>query len=286
MCADKDSKFFVYLHRRSSDDKVFYIGKGTGRRFSSVKSRNPHWHNVAKKHGWYYEIVFENLSHQEALDLERETISEMTYFCEPLTNMNGGGTGFAGFSMPEDVKAKISKAVKKSFLDEKRKETHRISVTGRRWSEESKREFSKSKESRKKHKWESLETGDVHCLTQAEARKQLGLTQTQTSALVNQKVTIANGWKIYGTLTANERARRLVVDTSSGDILNVSQKELIQMGLSSACASRLFSGKKDIAGGFVLLDRVDSVLTVAKQIEIGLLAQTTIEGKSALLRLR
>jgi len=94
--------FYVYLHRRASDNKVFYVGKGKGKRAYSTFGRNDRWSKTANKHGLIVEIVFDNLEEAEAFQIERDTILEMKYFEYPLVNMTDGGEGLSGFKWSEE----------------------------------------------------------------------------------------------------------------------------------------------------------------------------------------
>lgn len=88
--------FYVYIHRRLSDNKPFYVGKGKGNRAFSSSGRNSYWKNTKDKHGFSVELVFENLSEEEAFQCEKDTITEFRYFGYPLTNMTDGGEGLSG----------------------------------------------------------------------------------------------------------------------------------------------------------------------------------------------
>lgn len=87
----KESIYYVYLHRRETDMSPFYVGKGSGKRAWNFSSRNNFWKNVKNKHGVVVEIAFENLSEEEALQLEKDTILELEYFGYKLTNLTSGG---------------------------------------------------------------------------------------------------------------------------------------------------------------------------------------------------
>lgn len=90
--------FYVYLHRRSSDGKVFYVGKGSGKRAKETHGRNIRWKRTVEKHGMYIEYYRENLSEQEAFDLEIETIRLMReLYPETMCNMTDGGEGLSGY---------------------------------------------------------------------------------------------------------------------------------------------------------------------------------------------
>jgi CTP:phosphocholine cytidylyltransferase-like protein len=88
--------FYVYLHRRLTDNKVFYVGKGHAKRAWIRSNRNRYWNNVVEKHGYSVEIVFENLTEDDAFKIEKDTILEMRYFGFPLVNMTDGGEGSWG----------------------------------------------------------------------------------------------------------------------------------------------------------------------------------------------
>lgn len=87
------NEFYVYVHRRASDNKPFYVGKGKGQRAWHFYNRNRYWQNVKEKHGVVVEIVFDNLDESESLQVEKDTILEFLYFGYPLTNLTSGGEG-------------------------------------------------------------------------------------------------------------------------------------------------------------------------------------------------
>jgi len=84
----------VYLHRRISDNRIFYVGMGTSKRAYDFWQRNRRWEEQSKEYGVYVEIVKGGLTKQEALDLERELIDK--YRKEDtlgiMCNISGGGT--------------------------------------------------------------------------------------------------------------------------------------------------------------------------------------------------
>ena len=53
--------YYVYLHRRGTDNEVFYVGKGKGRRAWHTWGRNKHWRNSVDKHGFFVDIVVDDL---------------------------------------------------------------------------------------------------------------------------------------------------------------------------------------------------------------------------------
>lgn len=101
--------YYIYLHCRKSDNKVFYVGKGRKYRAGSRSGRNSRWVNTYKKHGLIVELVFENLTEDEAFELEIDTIKEMRYHFEStMCNMTDGGEGVSGYKW-EDMSKHPSK---------------------------------------------------------------------------------------------------------------------------------------------------------------------------------
>jgi hypothetical protein len=91
--------FFVYLHRRKTNGKVFYVGKGTRYRHKTTWGRNPHWWNIVNKHGYTIEIVETGMQEWWALELERELI--LKYKDQGLANLTDGGEGMSGYVYSE-----------------------------------------------------------------------------------------------------------------------------------------------------------------------------------------
>lgn len=149
----KSKDFYVYLHRRATDGKVFYVGKGHGRRATHFLNRNRHWNNVAKKHGVIVEFYATGLQEWYAFELEIMLISY--YGIENLCNLTHGGEGLYGMKMSEDQKAKIGMANKgKKISDELKKHLSLINK-GRKHTEETKIKIgvatrNESKETRQK----------------------------------------------------------------------------------------------------------------------------------------
>lgn len=102
--------FYVYLHRKKTDNSVFYVGKGHGKRAYSRSNRNRHWVNIVHKHGFSVEFVQTGMQEWWAFELERDLISLMGR--DSLCNITDGGEGVAGFKLSEEsiAKMKASKA--------------------------------------------------------------------------------------------------------------------------------------------------------------------------------
>lgn len=100
------NRFYVYLHRRITDGKIFYIGKGSGYRARAKKNRNRHWQNIVNKHGYQVEIFKDNLTEREAFELEKYLIKSCRDLGIKICNLSDGGEGQSGVVHTEETKAK------------------------------------------------------------------------------------------------------------------------------------------------------------------------------------
>lgn len=97
--------FYVYLHRRATDGKVFYVGKGCDCRSTRPSGRGSHWKNIVNKHGFYVEFYATGLQEWYAFELE---ISLIAYYGrENLCNYTDGGEGCSGRVVSEEQKQKL-----------------------------------------------------------------------------------------------------------------------------------------------------------------------------------
>jgi hypothetical protein len=126
--------FYVYLHRRATDGRVFYVGKGSGVRAWSKDKRSQHWISVVKKHGITVEIFIEGLQEWAAFEFESDLIS--MYGRQNLCNMTDGGEGISGMSHSDASKKLIS--IKNSGKAKTSQHRQKLSqaLKGRKISEE------------------------------------------------------------------------------------------------------------------------------------------------------
>lgn len=100
--------FYVYIHKRATDGKVFYVGKGTRDRAWEKSNRNVHWQRTVNKHGYTVHIV-EEFADQDSAFLREIDLIKM-YGIDNLTNMTEGGDGCTGFKPSEETRKKLSRA--------------------------------------------------------------------------------------------------------------------------------------------------------------------------------
>lgn len=100
--------FYTYAHY-TSEGRLFYIGKGQGRRAYFFHKRNNYWNNVVAKYGKpEVKIIAEWSTEAEAHKHEIELIKQYRDAGEQLCNLSNGGDGCSGLQHSEEFKAKIS----------------------------------------------------------------------------------------------------------------------------------------------------------------------------------
>lgn len=92
--------FYVYLHIRQSDGRVFYVGKGKNGRAWKFLDRSDFWENVRDKHGVSVEVLKSGLSECCAYTLEKIAIARLGAQGHPLVNLSFGGEGSKGHVSP------------------------------------------------------------------------------------------------------------------------------------------------------------------------------------------
>ena len=157
--------YYVYQYIRLDNGTIFYVGKGKNNRYLRLDSRNKHFTNILNSVECAVEIIYDNLTEREALDLEMQTIHELVFnegysidihgFNDKsntnyLTNCTWGGEGTSGFSMkqsPETIeKRRIKNTGKKRTPEQKArmKEAYKTRKESIRTEESIQLQYSKS----------------------------------------------------------------------------------------------------------------------------------------------
>jgi len=100
--------YYVYAHKDSHTNEVFYVGKGCGRRAWDKKSRPQAWQDkiASLGDGWTIEIVKDDLSEPEAFQLEHDKVIEYGGPARSrgkLTNVVPGGDQPAAVSLSVQI---------------------------------------------------------------------------------------------------------------------------------------------------------------------------------------
>lgn len=99
----------LYRHIRIDKEEIFYIGIGeTEFRAYNKDSRTKHWKNIAKK-GYKVEILFIDLTWEQAIEKEKEFIKlygRKDLGLGTLVNMTNGGEGTVGYKHTDISKEK------------------------------------------------------------------------------------------------------------------------------------------------------------------------------------
>jgi hypothetical protein len=103
----------VYRHITKDNNTVFYVGMGNNSRPYTKTKRSSYWKKIVDKHGYYVEVLAENLSFEDAIELEIFLISlygRKDNKTGVLCNLTDGGEGTK--NVTESVRKKISKSRK------------------------------------------------------------------------------------------------------------------------------------------------------------------------------
>jgi hypothetical protein len=148
----------VYQHRRLDTNEIFYVGMGRHIRRAYVGTnirkigrkseyRSEQWANIVMATPIKVEIVYQDLTYEEALEKEKELIKfygRRDFNLGPLVNHSDGGEGTInpslemlakisrkGYKHTQGAKRKIGYATRKLKTGCKLSENHKILISGR-----------------------------------------------------------------------------------------------------------------------------------------------------------
>lgn len=102
---------YLYRHIRLDKNEPFYIGIGSDKsRCYTSQSRNNHWHNIVNKTEYRVDIIFDDLTLDEAKEKEKEFIVLYNKKSNGgiLVNLTDGGDGCFGFKATKEQSEKRS----------------------------------------------------------------------------------------------------------------------------------------------------------------------------------
>ena len=118
---------YVYQHIRLDKNEPFYIGIGSSKHYNRAyrkKGRNRIWQRIVNKTSYEVEIVYDNLSWEEACQKEKELIAKYGRLNNKtgiLANLTDGGEGNVGAILsPEHRRAVAEANRRRVFTPEQR----------------------------------------------------------------------------------------------------------------------------------------------------------------------
>lgn len=134
-----ENKYYVYGYIRLDTNTYFYIGKGKDNRYLRLDNRKQHFMSILNKVECVVEILYDNLTEDEAFQLEVDTIYDLVFNegysidikgikkntngCH-LVNCTWGGEGTSGLSIKqsqETIDKRVAKNIGKKRTKEQRK---------------------------------------------------------------------------------------------------------------------------------------------------------------------
>lgn len=138
----KPTDCYVYVHLRASDNSVFYVGKGRGKRAWVSGRRSSYWKRTVAKHGLVVQIIAAGLNEPCAFSIECMVIAK--YGRTNLVNLTDGGEGTAGHVVTDAAKAHLRAVNLGKFVSDETRAKISASNMGRTISEEHRRAVGKA----------------------------------------------------------------------------------------------------------------------------------------------
>lgn len=241
----------VYRHIRLDTNKVFYIGIGNNtRRAYCKKNRNNYWHNVINMSDYKVDILFDDLSREEACEKEMEFIKlygRKDLNNGTLVNLTDGGEDIKNLVYTQERRQKMSINSRGSlnlFYGKKHsEETKKIlsqKALGKKTSDAVKLKISKSLKGDKNY-WYGKKLSDEHKLKLSIKAKSRKLTDKERDKIRNSSPKrielyryINNEFCIYESLRQAEMLigiERRYIKKHLKELGFITKQEAIDMGL-------------------------------------------------------
>jgi hypothetical protein len=147
----------VYQHRRLDNNEIFYIGIGQSeKRAYSKSNRNEMWRRIVNKYGYSIEIIYKNITWENASKIERKLIKQygrINLNNGTLCNMTDGGDGILNYQHTDKTKELLRKLKTGTKLTEKHIQILKQSNTGRKHTPEELYKMSINQLGEKNHMW-------------------------------------------------------------------------------------------------------------------------------------
>ncbi|WP_455072265.1 NUMOD3 domain-containing DNA-binding protein [Prevotella melaninogenica] len=249
-------KYYVYIWYLKSSKEVFYVGKGSGNRVTSMKDRNKHFRNIRSKCECDYEIVKYFDDEEEAYDYELKLGTEYKAKGQAWCSYVLGKTDKF---VSNETKRKIAKTLKGNtpwskgkHLSEETKEKIRQAHLGKKQSEDAKKRRSialmghkMSKSTCKKIALSKMgEKNPMYGKKQSEEtiRKRMAkMIGHEVSEETRMKIGISNGKKVAKIEVGTDKILMLYNSASEAARQNNMKNESI---------SKCCRGERKTSGGF------------------------------------
>lgn len=142
---------YLYRHIRKDKDEVFYIGIGSDDNYKRSKNkvkRNKYWKSIIQETEYYIEIIFYNISWEEACKKEKEFIAlygRKDLGLGTLANLTDGGDGRYKSKHSDETKNKLRLINLGKKVSQETKEKIGIASKGRVYDKEARTRMSNGK---------------------------------------------------------------------------------------------------------------------------------------------
>jgi len=213
---------YVYRHIREDNNEPFYIGIGKElKRAYSKTNRNKHWNSIINLTDYYVDVLFNDLSWDEAKEKEKEFIKLYKRKCDggPLCNITLGGEGVLGLIHTYESKIKMGKPNKGKIISKKHREIISKVHTNKFVSEETRIKISKSSSGKKNGMYGKKRSEEAKLKTSIANRGE----SNKSSKLTNELVLKIR--EMYKTENISLRKLSLLFNVSKSSILNVIKRK-------------------------------------------------------------
>ena len=249
-------KFYVYIWFIKESHKVFYVGKGSGNRATSMKDRNPYFRNIRKNYECDYEIVkyFDSeadaYEYEKLLGLEYKAkgeawccfvLGQTSKFLDNKTkakissSLKGNVPWSKGKKLSETTREKIRFALLGSHQSEETRKRRSAALLGHSVTKETRRKISQSKIGAKNPMFGKKQSAETI------AKRKTAMMGHRVSQETREKIGISNGKKV------------MQIDPKTKEILNTynSASDAARLnGLNHSKISRVCNGYRKTTGGY------------------------------------
>lgn len=249
-------KYYVYIWYLESSKEVFYVGKGSGNRVTSMKDRNPHFRHIRNKCKCSYKIVKYFDNEEDAYDYELKLGKEykakgQAWCCYVLgktgkfmssetkkkiaKTLNGNTPWNKGKQMSEEQKGKLRLAKLGKVQTEETKKRRSIAMLGHKVSKSTRQKIAKSKIGDKNPMFGKKQSEET---IKKRVAKMVG---HEVSEETKSKIGIANGKKVAKIEVGTDKV--LMVYNSASEAAR--QNNMKNESISKCCR-----GERKTSGGF------------------------------------